>query len=117
MNENISRLELYFGDSPIEGCTELTSSVNVKAEGICEYLSSRPYAYIQSDGEQLVVLTLRGNFNDYSQAELSPFRIIGSGMSISYGVCKLLSDREYSRDGIFYRELKLGCSNRSIDYE
>ena len=121
MNETVERftlnddllknVTLLFDDEIIGGCVEFDSSSITETKGIKEYLNSEPYAIIGTKKEYTITIRVVNNHKDYS-GRIFDLSLNGKGFLITYSNCQVLTDREYTQDGILYRVLTIGSGER-----
>ena len=96
----MKNLVITIDDKVVGGVVGLTSEVNSSTTKINEYMCGNSYG-----------VTLASNHNTFPHNEFT-LKLKQSNYTVMYYNCKILGEREYTKDGFVYRELLITSSER-----
>ena len=78
---------------------------------IDEYMCGNSYGVTSENVDYTLTLTLASNHNTFPHNEFT-LKLKQSNYTVMYYNCKILGEREYTKDGFVYRELLIISSER-----
>jgi len=107
----MKNLVITIDDKVVGGVVGLTSEVNSSTTKINEYMCGNSYGVTSENVDYTLTLTLASNHNTFPHNEFT-LKLNQSNYTVMYYNCKILGEREYTKDGFVYRELLITSSER-----
>lgn len=104
-------LVITIDNNVVGGCVGLSSEVNSSTGVVSEYMCSSSYGVTNEKLEYILKLTLAGNHNTFTHDTFT-LKLKQSNYVVEYYNCKIIGEREYTKDGFVHRELQITSGER-----
>lgn len=107
----MKNLVITINDNVVGGVVGLSSEVQSSISTISEYMCGNSYGVTSENVDYTLTLTLASNHNTFPNNEFT-LKLKQSNYNVVYYNCKILGEREYTKDGCVYRELQIYSGER-----